>query len=264
MLRHIFTYGGVLLLTGAVLLAMPGSSRAQHGGGHFGGGHGGGAHFGGYHGGGARFGGYHIGGYRFGSYRSGYDHYGYHPYYHHYGFYNYYPYTYGYYPYSSGYYPYFDTYPYGGSDLTYNSAYYGLYGGATPSYPGGYAATTEPAASYSTFSLSGTGQPDAIANAVTSTGRPDSIAHVAVKVPSGARVWFDDTPTRSTGSTRLFDSPPLTPGQRYNYAIRARWNQNGQEVTQTKQVEVTAGSHVNVDFSHSPKTAGRAATAPKS
>jgi uncharacterized protein (TIGR03000 family) len=246
MFRKLCTHGGILLLAGAVLIATPGSSRAQH--------HGGGGHFGGAHFGGAHFGGAHFGGYGGGFNRYGYhpySHYGYHPY-SHYGFYGLYGYPYysGYYPFSYDYYPYYGTYADLGSGLTYNSGYYGLYAGGTP-YPDGYAA---PAASYQTYSLPGAGQSDLIANAATALGQPDAIAHVTVKVPNGARVWFDDTATESTGSTRQFDSPPLTPGQRYSYAIRARWNENGHEVTQTQQVDVSAGAHVNVNFPVPPKT----------
>ena len=73
-------------------------------------------------------------------------------------------------------------------------------------------------------------------------------------VPAGAQVWFDGTATTSTGSVREFDSPPLTPGNRYSYEIQARWNENGQEVSQTQQVVVTAGAHVDVKFPAPPKT----------
>ena len=252
MFRKLYSVGGTLLLAGAAFFAVPGSGWAQHGGGHGGGGHVGGAHFGGGHVGGAHFGGYGGGFHNYGYHP--YSHYGYHPY-HHYGFYGLYGYPYysGYYPFSYDYYPYSGTYADVGSGLTYNSGYYGLYAGGTPSYPDGY---TAPAASYQTYSLPGAGQSDVIANALTGTGQPDTIAHVIVKVPNGARVWFDDTPTKSTGSTREFDSPPLTPGQRYGYAIRARWNENGQDVTQTQQVDVSAGAHVNVSFPLPPKTAG--------
>ena len=51
----------------------------------------------------------------------------------------------------------------------------------------------------------------------------------------GAEVWFNGTPTTSTGPARQFASPPLTPGTRYSYDIRATWNENGREVTQTQQ-----------------------------
>jgi uncharacterized protein (TIGR03000 family) len=79
-----------------------------------------------------------------------------------------------------------------------------------------------------------------------------------VNVPAGAQLWFDGKATTTTGSIRQFDSPPLTPGSRYSYEVRARWNENGHEVTQTQQVEVSAGAYVNVQFPERPTKAGTA------
>jgi uncharacterized protein (TIGR03000 family) len=83
-----------------------------------------------------------------------------------------------------------------------------------------------------------------------------------VTVPADAEVWLDNTRTTATGPVREFQSPPLTPGGRYTYAIRARWNENGREVTQLRQVEVTARSHINVRFPVPAKTGGKASAAP--
>jgi uncharacterized protein (TIGR03000 family) len=224
MLRKMFLYGGMLLLAGAAVFVTPGSGRAQRGGGHFGGGH-----FGGYHGGFYRGGGYHYG------YHYGYPHYGYRHYYPYYGYY--YPYSYG-------------TYPYVWSSPGYGSGSYGSYGGVTPSYPDGYTSVTPPAASYQSF------YPPV-------TAEPDPSAHITVNVPAGARLWFDDTATTATGPVRAFASPPLTPGHRYTYEVRARWDENGHEVTQTQQVELTAGAHVTVNFPVPPKTAGQASAGKK-
>jgi uncharacterized protein (TIGR03000 family) len=58
------------------------------------------------------------------------------------------------------------------------------------------------------------------------------------------------------GSVREFQSPPLTPGHRYPDDVRARWNENGQEMTQTQKVEVTAGTNVIVNFPVSAMAAG--------
>jgi uncharacterized protein (TIGR03000 family) len=91
----------------------------------------------------------------------------------------------------------------------------------------------------------------------------DTSAHLTVTVPEGAEVWFDNTATTSTGSVRKYHSPPLTPGSRYTYSVRARWNESGREVTQTQQVEVTAGAHVNVRFPVPPKSAGQASAVKK-
>jgi uncharacterized protein (TIGR03000 family) len=90
------------------------------------------------------------------------------------------------------------------------------------------------------------------------TPRTDTSARVTVTVPAGARVWFDGSATTSTGSVREFESPPLKPGKRYTYAIKASWKDNGREVTQTQQVEVTAGAHADVSFPVPSGAAGQA------
>jgi uncharacterized protein (TIGR03000 family) len=248
MLRKMISYGGPLLLVGAVALATPGSSRAQHGGGHAGGGHAGGGHFGGGNFGGAHFGGGRVGGAQFGGFRGGFSRGGFrgernrHGYYPRYGYGGYYP-LYGSYPYSYG------SYPYLGSDLGYYSGYDGSSGEPALSYSDDYASVTPSTVTYQSF------YPPTAAE-------PDTSAHLTVNVPAGARVWFDGWATTSKGPVREFVTPSLKPG-RYSYEVRGRWNENGHEVTQTRQVKVTPGAHVTVSFPVPPKTASKASATKK-
>jgi len=76
----------------------------------------------------------------------------------------------------------------------------------------------------------------------------DNTAHIEVLVPGEAALWFNGWKARSTGVVRKLQSPPLTPGRNYTYTVRARWEENGREVTQTRQVAVSAGAKVRVDF----------------
>jgi uncharacterized protein (TIGR03000 family) len=256
MFRQLFTFCGALLLVGTALFMTTGQAAARGGGGHGGGfgGHGGGGfhaggfHAGGYHGG---YGGYHYGGYH-GAYHYGYPHS---------RFYGYggYPYYYDYGTYSSDY-PYYYSMnnPYywsGGGAYTDSTA--DVYDSSTPPdgpsapnvpeapvYPDGYtsgAVTEENALSNSRASV----VPPAPA---AQPARPDYRAHVTVRVPAGAEVWFDDHRTTKTGTLRQYQSPSLTPGEKYSYDIRARWQEKGREVTQNKTVSVTAGSHADVQF----------------
>lgn len=240
MFRKMVLYGGMLFLAGAVALATPGSGWARGGGG---GGHGGGGHFGGGHFGGGGFGGGHFGGGHFGGPHfvgsdGGFRHggYGYHHYYPYYGGYGY------------GYYPYYDSYPSYGYDS------YPDYGSGVAADSGydDYASVTPPAAGYQSYYP-----------AMTATAQPDRIAHVTLDVPADAKVWIEDKPTTSTGAVRRYDSPPLTPDSQYTYHVRARWNENGHEVTQTQDVGVTAGAHVSVSFPAAPKAAEQASAAKK-
>lgn len=261
MFRRIFSCGSMLLLVGVAILMTPGISLAQHrgGGGHIGGGHIGGARFGGTHFGGTHFAGTHFGsihgghfggahfaatrfsGYHGGFYHGGY-HYGYGRYHPYYGYHHYYHPYYGY-----GYYPYYDAYPYLGSGVATDPGYGGYYAEVAPSYLDGTTSVTPPAAGYGSYYAPATG-----------TDQPDGIAYVTVNVPADARVWFEGAATTSTGPVRQFYSPPLVSGSQYTYDIKASWNENGHEVTQTQKVEVTAAAHVNVDFPVPPKAAGQA------
>jgi uncharacterized protein (TIGR03000 family) len=187
----------------------------------------GGGHFGGYHGGGS------VGGYHGGYYRGSYPSYGYRPYY---GYRNY---NYSYYP------------DYGSSPLPDNTSepWYTATGG---SYPPAY-----DIAPGSDNSASGTVQSLYPPTDIIPTNTP---ARISLRVPDNAEVWFDGEKTTSTGRDRQFRSPPLTSGERYSYKIRARWVENGREVTQTQQVAVSAGANVNVSFPVQHASDGRDGT----
>src|SRR5262249_12489553 len=62
------------------------------------------------------------------------------------------------------------------------------------------------------------------------------------------RIVAHRNPTTRTGTQRVFDSPPLDPGSRYTYSIRARWTEDGRPVDQTRRVSGTAGAQIRVDF----------------
>ena len=67
-------------------------------------------------------------------------------------------------------------------------------------------------------------------------------------VPSDADVFFDGSATTETGTERVFVTPALAVGQKFDYDIEAQWSANGQAVDQTRKVLVTAGANVRVDF----------------
>jgi uncharacterized protein (TIGR03000 family) len=73
-------------------------------------------------------------------------------------------------------------------------------------------------------------------------------ALLIVRVPPQAEIWFGNSSTQKKGLIRDFLSPELTPGREYTYSIKAKWMQNGQEMTRTQEVAVHAGADVHVDF----------------
>ncbi len=83
---------------------------------------------------------------------------------------------------------------------------------------------------------------------VTRAAPEDDSARITVTVPEGAEVWFDGHKTRATGAVRVFETPELATGKRYGYTVRARWEADGHEVTQTKDVVVTPGAELQIAF----------------
>jgi uncharacterized protein (TIGR03000 family) len=236
---------GLLIQAGALVFLTPAASEAAgRGAGHggFGGGHGG---FGGGHVGTSMGG--HVGGASFGSNHGGF--YG-RPYgsglYQHYGYGRYRPYYGGYYPYSA--YPYY-SYPYYGSYGSYypdyampgldDGGYTGSYSGdAIPPYADGSSSAVLPAAGYEELdSTAGT--------------QSNARALVTVSLPEDAKLWFNNTLTATTGSVREFQSPPLPPGGRYKYQVRASWQEHGHLVTRAQDIEVTPHAHININFQSS-------------
>jgi uncharacterized protein (TIGR03000 family) len=63
------------------------------------------------------------------------------------------------------------------------------------------------------------------------------IAHL----PARALLWVEGRLTRLTAPTRSFRSPPLFPGKKYTYTVRAAWIEEGRWVSQTVTVPVRAG-----------------------
>jgi len=209
MIRHVFSFAGLMLLTGVTLLATPETSQAQ-GRGRWGG-------YSGRNGGGYNYAPYS--GYR--NFSSPYNGYGYNNF-NGYGYNNFNGYRYP----NNGY---------------YNSGYYGTY----PSYAtGSYYGTTVPDYSLSTPA---TRDYRAFYPSADNSGQADNRAFVTVSVPVDAQVWIDDTPMESTGTMREFYTPPLDPGQ-YTYNVKARWTENGREVNQTRQVKVSPGQRSSVEF----------------
>jgi uncharacterized protein (TIGR03000 family) len=80
-----------------------------------------------------------------------------------------------------------------------------------------------------------------------------STARIEVRLPvADAQVWVAGRATSSRGLVRIFESPALAPGNTYRYTLRATWLQNGQPVTEERQVNVTAGEVSVADFTSAP------------
>jgi uncharacterized protein (TIGR03000 family) len=83
----------------------------------------------------------------------------------------------------------------------------------------------------------------------------DARAYITLMVPPNAEVWFEGKKTTVTGTVREFRSPPLDPGYQYSYDVRVNWRHGGEDMSQTRQVIVTAGANVALDFLQPPPPA---------
>jgi uncharacterized protein (TIGR03000 family) len=67
-------------------------------------------------------------------------------------------------------------------------------------------------------------------------------ATVVVRLPADARLTVDGEPTRSTGATRTFQSPPLGAGKAGQYVLRAEIVRDGRALGVRQRVQVRAGT----------------------
>jgi len=84
----------------------------------------------------------------------------------------------------------------------------------------------------------------------TPSGGSPNTAMIRVIVPTpDAKVFFEDQPTRQTGTVRDFVSPPLEQGRSFQYTVKVQTQQGDHPADLTKTVDVRAGGQAVVDFS---------------
>jgi uncharacterized protein (TIGR03000 family) len=67
------------------------------------------------------------------------------------------------------------------------------------------------------------------------------VAVLVAHLPEDVALWVEGVLTRAKGQTRYFESPPLSPGKNFRYAVKAVWREDGRWVSQTREVVVRAG-----------------------
>lgn len=78
---------------------------------------------------------------------------------------------------------------------------------------------------------------------------PSNASIVKVTLPPNARLTINDVATQLTGAERIFQTPILEPGRKYEYVLKATWEENGKAVSRERKVEFEVGKLVNVDLS---------------
>jgi uncharacterized protein (TIGR03000 family) len=84
---------------------------------------------------------------------------------------------------------------------------------------------------------------------------PSERATIRVELPEDARLTFDGESTASTGSHRVFLSPPLVRGKEFSYTLRAERMRGGEPVSVSKTITVRAGEATRVDLRRGYATA---------
>jgi uncharacterized protein (TIGR03000 family) len=86
-----------------------------------------------------------------------------------------------------------------------------------------------------------------IAGAQTAAQIP-APAKLKVFVPVSAVLRVDGAQTQATGEIRNFVSPPLPPGKKFVYTLRATWKEAGKEIERERTIRVEAGQESTIDF----------------
>jgi uncharacterized protein (TIGR03000 family) len=77
----------------------------------------------------------------------------------------------------------------------------------------------------------------------------DQVAYIHIRVaPPHAQISIQGSKTSQIGSSRLFVSPPLNQGEKYQYDIRVSWNENGNQITQDRTIPIRAGDRLSIVF----------------
>jgi len=82
-----------------------------------------------------------------------------------------------------------------------------------------------------------------------STSRKDE-AMLTISVPADAKIFVNGKETRTEGGKRTYVSRDLKEGYSYAYDVEARWERNGETLTEKRHVDLRAGVHetVQLDF----------------
>jgi uncharacterized protein (TIGR03000 family) len=73
-------------------------------------------------------------------------------------------------------------------------------------------------------------------------------ARLIFDLPEGAKHFVDDRPIGNVAASKQLTTPPLKAGTNYYYEVRAEVTVDGEPVSETRRIVVTAGKVVREDF----------------
>jgi uncharacterized protein (TIGR03000 family) len=81
-------------------------------------------------------------------------------------------------------------------------------------------------------------------------GKKDGMgANLKFRLPADAKLYVDGRLTTVSGTERVFTTPPLSPGQKFYYAVKAEIMVDGQPVLEEKRIVIEAGADITESFS---------------
>lgn len=72
--------------------------------------------------------------------------------------------------------------------------------------------------------------------------------YLTVSVPEGAKIFVNDKPTTTTGTFRRYKTPSIDSETSLTYQVKAVVEKDGQQLTQTKVVDLTSGDSKHLEF----------------
>jgi uncharacterized protein (TIGR03000 family) len=77
-------------------------------------------------------------------------------------------------------------------------------------------------------------------------------AQISVRLPADAKLYIDEFQSLQTGPMRTLDTPPLKPGNKFHYTLRAEFERDGRRTRVTKEIWVRAGQSIAVELGLPP------------
>lgn len=78
-------------------------------------------------------------------------------------------------------------------------------------------------------------------------------ARIRVFIPAPAQLTIDDALTSQTGEERVFVTPPLQPGRKFTYTLKATWIEGSRQLIRRAIAIVRAGQETTIDLRHRSK-----------
>jgi uncharacterized protein (TIGR03000 family) len=80
------------------------------------------------------------------------------------------------------------------------------------------------------------------------TTTPGKSAQLIIEKPVDAKIFVDNLPVKSEGTTQTFATPTLDPSQSYYYMVRVEMMRDGKPISESRKVIVRSGQMIQETF----------------